>query len=549
MVPDDALAQRASEAAVEAYERVINGEDDEAVQNPGLRARLARVIAGKEWPTEPAEPEKTTTAGSLSTDFAEWRAAFFIVETERIDIYETLEEMESTMEEVHTALDVLADEAVNPESGAHAPFRMDFEVGYTPPKVVRRLMDETLDRVQLEEKAFGIARDLLLYGDNFLQVVIDEGFHVNRLMYMPPKSMIRNEDRLGLLKTGKEEGEWAFEQIEPRTDHVIAGFYPWQIEHLRWNRRGSSKYGRGLYYSARASYRKLRAMEEAVSINWLTRAFARLLFTIDTTGMSPDEAEKAIRNFQFKLKMRQVGSESLAEQKMTVPKDIYMGLGYHQIGGRMYEDRAGVQVLDSSNTGFWNLNPVEYYRDKVVVVGRVPKAYLGLGQDVRTKQTLAQQDRRFARTVRRIQQLLSYLAIRIVDLELLLQGINPLGIPYKPMWPSTAMFDELDRSQALLNFGRASVLFRRLQALDAEYAARSFLHMTPAEWDEMVKRLEQQLKDQLELLDTHGVLGDMLQVASSGFGARQAGGMQTEPPEGQSTEPVKDELSKGKPNA
>lgn len=553
MVPkntiDDVVRQKAERAAIEAYEAVLQ-DKQEADTNPrlGFRERLAKRLAGKDWPRTATPTQKTSTAGVLSAEFDEWTNAFFAIDTERIDIYSVLEEMETTMEEVSTALDIMADEAVNPESGSHEPFRIDYEIGYTPPRTVKKIIENVLADTQLLEKSYGIIRDCLLYGDNFQQIIVNNQLEVIRLMHMPVKTMVRHEDDHGLLLTGSTEGEFAFEQYSDGISNFIAGFFPFQIEHLRWNRRGSDPYGRSLFYSARGSYKKLRSMEEALSINWLTRAFARLLFAVDTTGMSPAEAKQAITDFRMSLQMQQVSSDTLGEKQMTVPKDIFLGRGYHQYSARMFESLSNVSVLDTSNTGFWNLNPVEYYRDKVILPGRVPRAYLGLPQEIRTKEALAQLDRRFARAVRRAQQVLSFMVIHVIDLALVLKGQNPFGIPYKPLWPTTSLFDELDRSQALLNFGRASVLFRRLQALDAEFAAKEYIRMTPGEWNAITTRLEKQLKDQLELLHQEGVVGDMLQVAS-GYGTRKGGGMGTEPPEGSTQEPVDGEQPGAKPNA
>jgi len=426
-------------------------------------------------------PKNTSSTGVTNASVGKLSSAFFENDPERLAVYADAEEMDSTVDEVATALDVLADNSVNPENGEQIAFRIVFLKGETP------LVEQVLKRTRWREKAYSIARDTLLYGDTFLQYVIDTKLRIVRLMYMPPDSMVRNEDESGLLLEGTEPGESAFEQYEPGTNQLIAWWYPWQIEHLRWNRSGSRVYGRSLLSTARTAWKKWQAMEEALVINWLTRAFARLLFILDVTGKTPSEAESYIKAFATSLTTRNITSGVKGEAALSVVKDIYIGRAMHDMGGRLYPGQTDVKILDTANSGFLNLSPIEYYQNKVLTALRVPKAHLGLERDINAKSTLQQQDRRFLRILRRIQSMLSEAIEHTVKLQLALLGVDPDSVEFLVMWPTPSWADMLDESMAAKNFAEADGLLLDRGLVDNEFVQTRHLRMSSVEI-ERIKR-------------------------------------------------------------
>jgi len=445
-------------------------------KQPGWLNRLVAKVKKTFRPAVPA-PKNTSTSGVTNASVGTLKSAFFNVKSKRAAIYSDAEEMDATVDEVATALDILADNSVNSEDGTRGAFRVIFQKGETP------IVEQVIKRTRWREKAYAIARDTLLYGDTFLQYVIDRDLRIVRLMYMPPKSMIRNEDQFGLLLEGKDEGKAAFEQYQPGTNQRIAWWYPWQIEHIRWNRSGARVYGRSLLYTARTAWKKWQAMEEALVINWLTRAFARLLFILDVTGKTPKEAEAYIKAFARSLTTRNIASGVKGDEALSVVKDIYIGRAMHDMGGRLYPGQTDVKVLDTSNSGFLNLNPIEYYQNKVLTSLRVPKAHLGLERDINAKATLQQQDRRFLRILRRIQAMLSESIDHTIKLQLALLGIDPDSVEYTIMWPTPSWADMLDESAATKNFAEADEKLLAWGLVDSEYVQTKHLGMSAVEID------------------------------------------------------------------
>jgi len=455
-----------------------------------LRRRIARLIAGSAWPTP---SEQTTVAGLTEDMLTGMMKPFFELSTDRADTYRDVKEMDDTVDEVATALDMLSDNAVSVATGGNAAFSIAY-TGNVPTRV-KDAIEGVMERTRWHEKAYEIARGMLLYGDDFRQVVWDSNRNIVRLMYMPPKSMNRLEDEHGLLRMGNVPGQWAFEQVWPSTGTYIAGFYPWEMMHLRWNKSGASRYGRSLLYTARTSWRKLQAMEEALVINWITRAFARLLFTLDVTNKSPKEARKAINDFKHSLQTRKIARDVEGVEQLSVVKDIYLGQSYVEIGGRAYPGLTDAKVLDTSSTGYMQLGPIEYYRSKILMDLRTPKAYLGLEKDINAKATLIQQDRRYARFLRRIQSVLSSGIGFTINLQLAAYDIDPKTIPYIISWPSPSWSDRLEDSQALLNYAQADQILEPMGVLDKELIARRQLLLSGVEWDQIQKRMETNERD------------------------------------------------------
>ncbi len=452
-----------------------------------LMQRITQLF-GKAAPAKSAEAEATTTAGVMDATFSRMFSDFFQISSERMAVYDDMEQMEVRMSEIGVGLDTLAECATISPDGSQVNFRIEYEA--EPDERAKEVIDQVVEDSQLRQKSLAIAREVLLYGDKFLQVVVDRDLRVRRVMSMPVKSMHRNEDERGLLKDGP--GEWAFEQRQEKTNLPIAGFYPWQIVHVRWARKGESKYGRPLLYSSRSDFKKLQAMEEALTVNWLTRAFARLLFMLDVTGKSEKEAQEVIKRFRDNLTKRKMQSGALEDEPLSVIRDIFMGTGYTPDGKPLLQD---VRVLDTSNAGFANLAPVEYYRSKVLMGVRVPRSYLGLEQDVNAKATLEQEEQQMARLLRWVQMLLSEAYTQVIDLGLLLAGFDPKEVAYRIVWPNPSRTDERVESETAKNYAQADEVFMRNHVVDNEWVAKKRLRMTDEEWDAVQERILAQAQE------------------------------------------------------
>jgi len=464
-------------------------------KRPGFVGRtLAKIRSLLDSPLVP-ESQPTSAVGVVEETLDYVAQMFVNISTKRLNIYLDAEEMDETVDEVTSALDILADNAVNSEQGAGQSFTVHY---VDVPDALINNIEQMLVRTRWAEKAYSFARQTLKYGDCFVQFVFDKQFNIVRLMDMPASTMRRSEDEQGLLLNGSKQGEFAFEQYINAGMRFVAGFYSWQLEHMRWNRVGGSKYGTSLLFTARTAWKKLQAMEEALVINWLTRAFARLLFIIDTTGKGPLESQQAIADFKKTLKTRQVATDTKGTQQISVVKDIYIAKSYREEGGRVQEGLTDVKVLDTSNTGFWNLSAIEYYQNKIITSLKVPKAHLGIERDINAKATLQQQDRRFARTVRRIQSMLSQSIQHTINLQLLMWGFDPNSVEYKIVWPAPSWEDEQEKAATTKDYVDAAAVALKLGLVDHNYVRANWMNMSQKQLKEL-KGIENNIKSEPEI--------------------------------------------------
>jgi hypothetical protein len=467
---------------------------------PKLVMRIAKALAGNAWPA-PTTPKQNTFGGALQAEWVDIGNAFFSVQTERVAVYNELDEFDKGSEEFSTALDILSDEAVHSEEGGEGSFTLKWNGGVGEPPQAAKVLTDLIERTLLKRKLMGWARDTLKYGDSFIQIVISHpevgSFRVDRVVEMPVREMERNEGQDGLLLRGNaydaEKLDAAY--VQKRDGKAIAGFFPWQMLHLRWKRSEQDLYGRSLGHTARVSWRKLKAMEEALVINWLTRAFARLLFIIDVTGLDRDAAKLYVDTFKNEfLSRKTMGGDSI-QSASTVVKDIFLGNGLIENGSRMEPGLTDVRVLDTSNTGFANLNPVHYYQDKILMACQVPKALMGLERDINAKSTLTEQVRRYARAVRRIQMLLSEGLTQIFDIELIINGIDPQAEKYEIVWPNPSKLDESEEARIGLLQARTDEVYKDLEVIDGEWIAVNRLKLSPGQWAELKVRVQKEVEE------------------------------------------------------
>lgn len=455
---------------------------------PDVRRWLAKMLLGSDLL---ASKDEARGVADVDAILYSWSRAFGIPSSDRTTAYDELEDMEDDVPEVGVALDTLADEAVYGEEGG-TPAPLVHIEGLRGGRLGEDVVDHLQQHVLTPEGLFHAGRGALLRGDRFVQPVVNSDMLIISLMTMPARSMYRQEDDKGVLLRGNRPKEWAFEQRQRGSAVPVAGFYPWEVCHLRWRNdreRDGGLYGKGLFYSSRPSYMKLLAMEEALVINWLTRAFARLLFLIDTTDLSETAARQKVEKVREELTKRQVSPELKEQAFVSVVQDVFLGVGYHDFGGgRPEKGLTDAKVLDTASAGFSNLDPVYYYKRNVLKPSTVPLAYLGFEEEMATRNTLRAVDRRFGRCVRRVQWLLlEPLVVHVVALQMALQGLRPGTFRVLCEWPKPARADEQDLARTLYANARADEIYVKELRLpvDLEWLVRQRYGVQPPEgWGE-----------------------------------------------------------------
>lgn len=480
-------------------------------RSPGLISRIANLFV-KQQPYLGPQPDQkeTTQTGVVSQSLTNVWDSYFRAAAERLGIYKDVEEMDRVSEEVSVALDTIADNLVTSEDGVEQSFTARSENDR-----VQEVLDDTVESCDLHHGIRAIARNLVKYGDYFGEIVVNGERRVVKLKTLPPQTIYRNEDAFGNLlltppkyafdKTTKtvkvlnKRGECAFEQVTDDQQDMVAAFFPWQIvqARLRWD--GTSRYGRSHLQVSRIIWKKLKAIEEALIIGRLTRDLLKLIFYVDTTGLSPDQRQVVLSEFRNNVTTRQ-NIDGRRENPYRVMTDFFLSTGYVRVGGDTKASLTKLDVIDPKNEGLHQIADVEYLHRKLLVTTRVPPAHMGFEKEAQPG-ILTSQDVQYVRMLRTYQQVIGCQVLeQIFDIALILQGIDPRdpANSYDIVWPSLKAVNEVEAANTALAEAQADQLYMQEGVVDAEYVQEHRLGLDEegrADLNDRIDRARQEQQD------------------------------------------------------
>lgn len=351
--------------------------------------------------------------------------------------YADYEEMDE-YGEIATALDILADDATQPDSQEHRTIWVT-----SKDKTLQTNLDDLYNRtLRLDEEIWEIARTLCKYGNDFEELLVnDQG--VRGLNYLPPPTMRRLEgpkgDLVGFVQDFSGRFDYnatdysqlltaRFDSTDPRNqlDNPITAFEPWEVAHFRLRgKERRSVYGHSALESARWIWKRLMLLEDAAMVYRLQRAPERFAFYVDVGDLPPQEAlafvNKVRQNFRKKRFVDpNSGKLNLKFEALAQDEDFF-------VPSRKGVDSTRIDVLGAPQ--WQSMDDIEYFRDKLFAAIKVPKAYLGQEQGV-ARAVLSSEDVRFARTVLRIQRELQNGLRKIARVHLSALNIDPYAVDY-----------------------------------------------------------------------------------------------------------------------
>jgi Bacteriophage T4-like portal protein (Gp20) len=303
-----------------------------------------------------------------------------------------------------------------------------------------------------------------------------------------------------------EPEQCAFDQRDSEDeDVVVAAFYPWQIVHARLNWDGFSAYGRSHVRVSRSTWKKLRALEEAMVIARLTRAYMKLVFYIDSTGLGPAEKQRLVQDFKRAVQTRG-RIDNKRDANFQVMTDFFMTSGYVNFQNQPLAQLSKIDVIDPKNGDLHQIDDVHFLHRKFVSTLRVPPAHMGYERELNAKATLTQQDVQYVRYLRSLQQLVGQALEQVYDTALALRGIDPSTAEYRIAWPMLKATDELSAAQAYLFKAQGDAIYlgasqvNTKPVIDPRWVMEERLDLNLEDIEELEGRLEEQkqqdLKDQ-----------------------------------------------------
>lgn len=389
--------------------------------------------------------------------------------------------------------------------------------------IAQQVIDDLLVRSKLPAKSKGYLRALTRDGDLFMNPVVDLGAGlILDVRQAPVLTVKRNCDEYGEFP----DPEKAFSQIDPKTQlHVLMEIGPpsqarghfalYQMNQVRWLWEEVNNYGTSHYNSARAIYKILKKMEQAAAIRREFRSVSKRSHQLENAG------EADIKEY-----MRNVG---------LIDKDQKPTRNAHLLSDFVGNAKV-INLDDAANLD--QMDDIKYFEELLWLNLGVPKAILTAGADI-NRDVLKVQYPHYLKTLDDLTDVLEYgdpglfSGIRaIINLQLLLSGINPDALTYDIVWSDKTdetANERMDRVQKGLGANKGVKILTREKAI--QEIADDFDIEDPAEMARLVE--EEEARDR---------------AAMAALKEKQAGVPAGPGETGEDDEPVEDILLEDRPS-
>jgi hypothetical protein len=334
----------------------------------------------------------------------------------RIDLFRDYDSMD--MDPIlSSALDVYADECT-----AKNEMGSVLKIHHEDDNVKQILENLFFDILNVEFNLWPWTRNLVKYGDFFLQLEIAEDLGIVNVMPMSVYEMsriegfdIENPQRVKFIYAPYQNPYSSVQQSAKKE------YENYEIAHFRLNSDSNFlPYGKSMIEGGRRVWKQLSLMEDAMLIHRVMRAPEKRIFKIDVGNIPPTEVDnymQKIINSSKKVPFvdERTGDYNLKYNMQNLIEDYYMPV-------RGSDNGTSIDTLKGLEYNM--IEDINYLKGKLMAALKIPKAFLGYEEDVNGKATLAAQDVRFAKTIERVQRVLISELTKIAIVHLYAQGIK-----------------------------------------------------------------------------------------------------------------------------
>ena len=336
----------------------------------------------------------------------------------RLELFRDYEAMD-TDSIISSALDIYADECTTKDE-----FGDILTINSTNEKVQKVLHNLFYDILNIEFNLWPWIRNTVKYGDFFLKLNIAEQYGVIGVEPISAYEMIREEgmDPENPNKiTFKRDFTALSSAYSVSSTRNSEEFDNYEVAHFRLlTDTNFLPYGRSIIEPSRKVWKQITLMEDAMLIHRIMRAPDKRVFKIDIGNIPPAEVDAFMEIMANKMqKVPYVDPESgeynLKYNMQNLLEDFYLPVRGTE-SGTSIESLAGIQ--------YDSIADIDYLKNRLLGSLKIPKAYLGYEEDTTGKATLASQDFRFARTIERVQKIITSELTKIAIVHLYAQGFT-----------------------------------------------------------------------------------------------------------------------------
>ncbi len=334
----------------------------------------------------------------------------------RIDLFRDYDSMDSDPI-LHAALNTYADECTSRNE-----FGNILKIHHPDDNVKQILENLFYDILNIEFNLWPWARNLVKYGDFYLQLEMTEGLGIVNVLPLSTYEMSRVE---GFDVENPQRVKFVYAPYQNPYNAVGQAakkeYENYEIAHFRLNNDSNFlPYGKSMLEGARRVWKQLQLMEDAMLIHRVMRAPEKRIFKVDVGNIPPTEVDnymQKIINSSKKVPFvdERTGEYNLKYNIQNLIEDYYMPV-------RGSDNGTSIDTLKGLEYNM--IDDINYLKNKLMAALQIPKAYLGYEEDTNGKATLASMDIRFAKTIERIQRVMVSELTKIAIVHLYAQGID-----------------------------------------------------------------------------------------------------------------------------
>ena len=429
-------------------------------------------------------------------------SSFAQIQAARLGLFKDYETMEADSI-IASALDTYAD-----ESTMKSPYGEALEIHSDNDQIKQILHNLFYDIMNIEFNLWPWIRNMCKYGDFFLYLDISDKYGIHNVVPLSPYEIIRAEgedpDNPYYTKFYLEAMEQAHPYFASKTGNKKIEFENFQIAHFRLaNDSNLLPYGKSMIESARKVWKQVTLMEDAMLIHRIMRAPEKRVFKVDIGNIPPNEVDNYMQRIINKMKKTpfiddQTGDYNLKFNIQNLTEDFFMPVR----GGD-----SGTNIESLPGMQYETTDDIEYLKNRMLAALRIPKAFLGYEESLGSKATLAAEDVRFARTIERIQRIVTSELTKIAVVHLYSQGYTDeqlVDFELKLTNPSTIY--EQEKIELWSNKVNLARDMKDNSLLPTDWVYKNVFNFTEREQDEIEKELveDQKQKFRYSQIETEG---------------------------------------------
>jgi len=419
---------------------------------------------------------------------------------------------------IASSLDIIADEAtLKNDMGEVLSIRSSNE------NIQKILYNLFYDVLNIEFNLWSWTRQMCKYGDFFLKLDIAEKFGVYNVIPYTAYHIERQENfngdnpsdvRFRYHPSGLAMTNTGYYNVPKQQDNTNAIYFDnYEMAHFRLIADTNYlPYGRSYIEPARKLFKQYTLMEDAMLIHRISRAPEKRIFYMNVGSIPPNEIEAFMQKTISTMKRtphidQQTGEYNLKYNMQNLMEDFYIPVRGND---------TTTKIETTKGLDYDGITDVVYLREKLFAALKVPKAFLGYEADLEGKATLAAEDIRFARTIERLQRILTSELTKIALVHLYSQGYRDESLTnFELSMQTPSIIFEQEKIELMKSKAELAGQLLEQNLLPTDWSYDNIFHLSEDQYDEYRDLIREDSKRKFRIAQIENEGNDPVETGKS----------------------------------